>query len=581
MVKNKIRSKLVDENNKVSLKNFIIVTFNVTLILVCIFLSFISYSIADVGFNEALDLKAASDLRSVNTMLNYKYKGEWNLRNGVLYKGNDCIENMTNELEDYKAMINGDVTIFKNDIRVATTFMNENGTRLTGTKANDKVIETVLKNGDIFIGKTEVLGKKMISAYMPLKDKNGENIGMLFTGVTYESMTKIENTYTRRISFLSFLLVGLVGIFSIVFMNRIMRPINTLRDNIEIISRGNISKNGTSFEESRITEFDAMIQNIIALKVKFRNTIEQIADSSHSLSAAAQELTAGAEQNSENISNIANSIVKVSENSSEQLNLIESNASDIKDIGEDIKKLNDDVSDINKIIAMVNVNIAKASEMINSTDNFVDDVCAKVHRDSDLVLGFENKIKDLSKWLRDLEFSVEKLNILTFSVNTEMLRDESLAKNKSLLALVESANTLSNEAKTACDNISTELVVVNNDMKTVLGNKKESMDYSLRSRKILEEFSDNFDKTKDNVDILLTMVNDSISSIKNINLKSTNIARNISRVEAVSTNVTNETQGISSIIEEQTTSVNEVKDASNSLALLAQTLQENIAAFKF
>lgn len=581
MVKNKIRSKLVDENNKVSLKNFIIVTFNVTLILVCIFLSFISYSIADVGFNEALDLKAASDLRSVNTMLNYKYKGEWNLRNGVLYKGNDCIENMTNELEDYKAMINGDVTIFKNDLRVATTFMNENGTRPTGTKANDEVINAVLKNGDVFIGKTEVLGKKMISAYMPLKDKNGENIGMLFTGVTYESMTKIENTYTRRISFLSFLLVGLVGIFSIIFMNRIMRPINTLRDNIEIISRGNISKNGTTFEESNITEFDAMIQNIIALKAKFRNTIEQIADSSHSLSAAAQELTAGAEQNSENISNVANSLVKVSENSAEQLNLIESNASDIKDIGEDIKKLNDDVSDINKIIATVNVHIAKATEMINSTDNFVDDVCAKVHRDSDLVLGFENKIKDLSKWLRDLEFSVEKLNILTFSVNTEMLRDESIAKNKSLLALVESANTLSNEAKTACDNISTELVTVNNDMKTVLENKKESMEYSLRSRKILEEFSDNFNKTRDNVDILLTMVDDSISSIKNINLKSTNIARNISRVEAVSTNVTNETQGISSIIEEQTTSVNEVKDASNSLALLAQTLQENIATFKF
>lgn len=581
MAKNKIRSKLVDENNKVSLKNFIIVTFNVTLILVCIFLSFISYSIADVGFNEALNLKAASDLRSINTMLNYKYKGEWNLRNGILYKGNDCIENMTNELEDYKAMINGDVTIFKNDLRVATTFMNENGTRPTGTKANDEVINVVLKNGDIFIGKTEVLGKKMISAYMPLKDKNGENIGMLFTGVTYDSMTRIENTYTRRISFLSFLLVGLVGIFSIIFMNRIMRPINTLRDNIEIISRGNISKNGTTFEESKITEFDAMIQNIIALKAKFRNTIEQIADSSHSLSAAAQELTAGAEQNSENISNVANSLVKVSENSAEQLNLIESNASDIKDIGEDIKKLNDDVSDINKIIATVNVHIAKATEMINSTDNFVDDVCAKVHRDSDLVLGFENKIKDLSKWLRDLEFSVEKLNILTFSVNTEMLRDESIAKNKSLLALVESANTLSNEAKTACDNISTELVVVNNDMKTVLENKRESMDYSLRSRKILEEFSDNFDKTKDNVDILLTMVDDSISSIKNINLKSTNIARNISRVEAVSTNVTNETQSISSIIEEQTTSVNEVKDASNSLALLAQTLQENIAAFKF
>ena len=581
MIKDKIRKSIVDANDKVSLKNFIIVTFNVTLILVCIFLSFISYSIADVGFNEALDLKAASDLRSVNTMLNYKYKGEWNLRNGILYKGNDCIENMTNELEDYKAMINGDVTIFKNDLRVATTFMNENGTRPTGTKANDEVINTVLKNGDVFIGKTEVLGKKMISAYMPLKDKNGENIGMLFTGVTYDSMTKIENTYTRRISFLSFLLVGLVGIFSIIFMNRIMRPINTLRDNIEIISRGNISKNGTTFEESNITEFDAMIQNIIALKVKFRNTIEQIADSSHSLSAAAQELTAGAEQNSENISNVANSLVKVSENSAEQLNLIEANASDVKDIGEDIKKLNDDVSDINKIIAMVNVNIAKATEMINSTDNFVDDVCAKVHRDSDLVLGFENKIKDLSKWLRDLEFSVEKLNILTFSVNTEMLRDESLAKNKSLLALVESANTLSNEAKAACDNISTELVTVNNDMKTVLENKKESMEYSLRSRKILEEFSDNFDKTKDNVDILLTMVNDSISSIKNINLKSTNIARNISRVEAVSTNVTNETQSISSIIEEQTTSVNEVKDASNSLALLAQTLQENIATFKF
>ncbi|HYG36726.1 MAG TPA: methyl-accepting chemotaxis protein [Clostridia bacterium] len=73
-------------------------------------------------------------------------------------------------------------TLFQGDTRVSTTVIKD-GKRATGTKMdNAKVLQTVLKEGKSFNAQNTVLNQNYDTAYWPLTNAAGANIGMLFVG---------------------------------------------------------------------------------------------------------------------------------------------------------------------------------------------------------------------------------------------------------------------------------------------------------------------------------------------------------------------------------------------------------------
>lgn len=90
-----------------------------------------------------------------------------------------------------KAVTGLDVTVFGSDKRAATTFIAPDGkSRFVGTlETNKKVLNTVLSNGEVYVGKSNVLNLPFYTAYAPLKNQENEILGMLFVG-------KLQNTLT-------------------------------------------------------------------------------------------------------------------------------------------------------------------------------------------------------------------------------------------------------------------------------------------------------------------------------------------------------------------------------------------------
>jgi methyl-accepting chemotaxis protein len=111
-----------------------------------------------------------------------KYPGHWNLVGDELYKGDKLI-NDDNELIDViSKQTESPATIFLRDTRI-TTSIEENGKRAVGTKLSEEVAKVVLKEGKEFIGEADILGKSYITKYTPIKNNQGEIIGIWFVGV--------------------------------------------------------------------------------------------------------------------------------------------------------------------------------------------------------------------------------------------------------------------------------------------------------------------------------------------------------------------------------------------------------------
>ena len=105
-------------------------------------------------------------------------------------------------VDEVAKLVGGTCTIFQkmnsqgDMIRIATNVIGQDGNRAVGTyipyRNSDgtvsKIISTVM-NGRDYIGRAYVVDKWCITAYKPLRDSTGNLIGMIYVGVSQDSVT--------------------------------------------------------------------------------------------------------------------------------------------------------------------------------------------------------------------------------------------------------------------------------------------------------------------------------------------------------------------------------------------------------
>jgi methyl-accepting chemotaxis protein len=168
--------------------------------------------------------------------LEQAYPGNWEIKDGKLYKGSQLIEGKTEVVDRIKSETGAVATIFRGEERVATCVMKDDGSRAVGTKVTGAVGAVVLGEGRNFVGTATVLGKAHKAKYSPIKDAAGRVIGMWFIGVSSHDLV------VEMLKMCLFILgmAGLGGLIyagvSISIMRSIMGISSSLDDSVQEFS---------------------------------------------------------------------------------------------------------------------------------------------------------------------------------------------------------------------------------------------------------------------------------------------------------------------------------------------------------
>jgi two-component system, NtrC family, sensor kinase len=159
-------------------------------------------------------------------VLNFNYDLVDKLRNAVFSE------------MDYKGKPRGTVTIFKNEVRVATNVLTRDGARAIGTKVSEAVRPIVLEQGMNYTGEALVVDSWYLSAYTPLRDPSGKTIGMIYVGLLREPYDDMRDGFIAR-----FLVpVGIVGLLAVwaalYIVNRITLPVRALSHSASQLAKG-------------------------------------------------------------------------------------------------------------------------------------------------------------------------------------------------------------------------------------------------------------------------------------------------------------------------------------------------------
>lgn len=140
----------------------------------------------------------------------------------------------------YKGRDIGTATLFLDDLRISTNVKNEDGSRAVGTRLSEEVYNRVIREGKQWIGRAFVVNDWYITAYEPIRDLQGRNVGILYVGLLEQKYTDLHRNSV--LVFLAITFGGAVGAFVLAWYlsQRLSNSIKKLARAAEQVAHGNL-----------------------------------------------------------------------------------------------------------------------------------------------------------------------------------------------------------------------------------------------------------------------------------------------------------------------------------------------------
>ncbi len=136
------------------------------------------------------------------------------------------------------------VTIFLGDQRVSTNVLTEEGKRAIGTRLSAEVGEVVLYEGESFVGPAFVVNQNYITRYDPIRDHQGNIVGILYVGASQERFLRLLTAFNRQVAIIALVSILVTFGLAIPVSGYITRPLGELRKLVQTsqkVSEGDLS----------------------------------------------------------------------------------------------------------------------------------------------------------------------------------------------------------------------------------------------------------------------------------------------------------------------------------------------------
>ena len=211
---------------------------------------------------------------------------------GVLYGGSllnrdykivDKVKETVYKGETFKDKDVGTVTIFQDDLRVSTNVKTQDGSRAIGTRVSEEVYEQVLVKGLPWVARAFVVNDWYKTAYEPIRDIDGEIIGILYVGILEQPFTYMA----RNILMVFFVIVAvataLAASLEIVLTKKISQPLEHMLKATKELSGGELGYEMD--KETGTIELDTLAASFNEMSAQLREREESLKTINEKLAA--------------------------------------------------------------------------------------------------------------------------------------------------------------------------------------------------------------------------------------------------------------------------------------------------------
>ncbi len=193
-----------------------------------------------------------------------------------LLKGEHVLSDHFTIIDSIREETGVDITIFRQDTRAVTTIRTDSGDRAVGTKANQTVVEEVLRGGQPhFYSSTMVEGVRYFSYYEPLFSPDGVCVGMIFVGKPSAQVEKLVFDSLIPIIVFGMITMAIVCFVTGRFSKKLVVAITKTELFMETISEGELHTEFDADVLERKDELGDMGRYLLKMQKSLQELVEQ------------------------------------------------------------------------------------------------------------------------------------------------------------------------------------------------------------------------------------------------------------------------------------------------------------------
>ena len=317
-----------------------------------------------------------------------KKKANFHIANEKLIAGNYVLNDDTALVDKIKDIFGGTATIFMNDVRVSTNVLTADGKRAIGTKLQGAPYEAIFQKKTTYHGTADILGNRYFVSYNPIKNPQGDIVGVLYVGIPQSDYFASFNRILLFVIVIAIIMTAICSIIAFFFTRKVTTPLTECVSIFKLLAEGDLTVDVKTDGDGETGQLLKGTQHMIT---RLRSIVQEVKQAANKITTESQQLSVQAEQMNNSSSNQAAKSSLVASSSEEMsqsvleiasnTNNIASSASKSVDIAKEgailVKKSIDEVKSIAEVVkdsAQLVQSLGSRSEQIGKIINLINDI---------------------------------------------------------------------------------------------------------------------------------------------------------------------------------------------------------------
>ncbi|WP_338001004.1 methyl-accepting chemotaxis protein [Neobacillus terrae] len=518
--------------------------------------------------------KAKGDLSLSYRYIKDKFPGDWEIKNGKLYKGDYSFNNSL-DIVDKIAKDTGDtVTIFQGETRIATNVI-VNGKRNIGTQVSQEVGDVVIKEGKNYYGEASVSGKIYQTAYMPLKNNSGETMGILYVGAPQTIIDEILSSFLTKFIILVISVIIISVLIILWFTSRLKKRLEAISSALENAGKGDFT---TVVMDDAGDELSDLSESYNNMRDNLSNMIKIILETSEQVAASSEELTAGAEQTSKATEQITEAIQQIASGSDTQTQSIEESSKALEELTLGIANIAESSATIAENGTQTSQRAKQGEKFVQETADQMNMIHSTVNDTGNIIMLLNERSKQIGDFSKLITEIANQTNLLALNAAIEAARAGEHGKGFAVVA--DEVRKLAEQSQDSSSQISELIKHIQNDM----DRSNDSMDMVKKEVQnglgIVSKTQDSFEEILNSMNEMGEQIDGMAATAQQMSASTQEVSATVAGVTSISKESSMHSQNVAASAEEQLASMEEISASAYNLSKMAEDLQDTVSKFR-